>query len=49
LGEAKGNANRRQYKIKIDFFIFIVKMQPTLGEAKGSANRRQYKIKMVLF
>src|SRR5574344_1066957 len=43
----KDTANRIQYKIKNDFFIFIVEMQPILS--KDTANRIQYKIKNDFF
>ena len=44
---SKVTANRRQYKIKKDFFVFIVEMQRNLF--KVTANRRQYKIKKEFF
>ena len=42
-------ANRRQYKIKVEEFFFIVKMQPNFDAVNVSANRRQYKIKVEEF
>ena len=44
---SKVTANRRQYKIKSELFVFIVEMQRNLF--KVTANRRQYKIKSELF
>ena len=44
---SKVTANRRQYKIKKEFFVFIVEMQRNLS--KVTANRRQYKMFRHLF
>ena len=45
FGDSQSSANRTQYKIKYEVFIFIAEMQPIFDDSQSSANRTQYKIK----